>query len=279
MSQLELKGEVEVLGKEIPNIAGGFGKEKRSMLAKDIADFHEKETWRVNEAINNNYSRFKENVDLIDLKGNEFAHDLIESGFITQNSYNASQSIYLLSERGYAKLIKIFDDDVSWEMYDKLLDDYFEMREENQVEANANQFDLLRSMVDQMEQMDKRTRKAEQEAMKANKGVEKIQDTFAQIDDDWRQYVNKVFSKIGRKTGDYRSYRKESYIMLDRRAGVDLQQRLKNKKKRMKRNGSTKTAIKEANKLDVIEDSKKLTEIYVNIVQEFEVKHLNQEAS
>ena len=154
-----------------------------------------------------------------------------------------------------------------------------EKKAKKQITSNANQFDLLRRMVDQMEQMDKRTRRAEQKASQANKGVEKLQDTFAQIDDDWRQYVNKVFSKIGRKTGDYRSYRKESYIMLDRRAGVDLQQRLKNKKKRMKRNGATKTAIKEANKLDVIEDSKKLTEIYVNIVQEFEAKHLNQEAS
>ena len=66
MSQLELKGEVEVLGKEIPNIAGGFGKEKRSMLAKDIADFHETETWVLSDAINSD--RQMEGKHLEDLK-------------------------------------------------------------------------------------------------------------------------------------------------------------------------------------------------------------------
>lgn len=38
-------------------------------------------------------------------------------------------NIYLLSERGYAKLIKIMDTDLAWEIHDKLIDEYFTMRE------------------------------------------------------------------------------------------------------------------------------------------------------
>ena len=41
---------------------------------------------------------------------------------------NASKNIYLLSERGYAKLLKILEDDVAWEQYDKLVDGYFTLR-------------------------------------------------------------------------------------------------------------------------------------------------------
>lgn len=50
-----------------------------------------------------------------------------DSGF-TQNQINASLNIYLLSERGYAKLLKILEDDKAWEIYDELVDNYFNMR-------------------------------------------------------------------------------------------------------------------------------------------------------
>ncbi|WP_416712444.1 ORF6C domain-containing protein, partial [Bacillus cereus] len=38
-----------------------------------------------------------------------------------------------LSERGYAKLLKILEDDIAWEVYDQFVDGYFNMREEQQV--------------------------------------------------------------------------------------------------------------------------------------------------
>ncbi|SEM39008.1 hypothetical protein SAMN05216431_10236 [Ligilactobacillus sp. WC1T17] len=52
----------------------------------------------------------------------------MDSGF-TQNQINASNNIYLLSERGYAKLLKILEDDKAWEIYDELVDNYFNMRQ------------------------------------------------------------------------------------------------------------------------------------------------------
>ena len=42
---------------------------------------------------------------------------------------NRTKNIYLLSERGYAKLIKIMDSDLAWDIHDKLMDEYFIMRE------------------------------------------------------------------------------------------------------------------------------------------------------
>ena len=42
---------------------------------------------------------------------------------------NCSNNIYLLSERGYSKLLKIMDDDLAWEKYDELVDNYFNMRQ------------------------------------------------------------------------------------------------------------------------------------------------------
>lgn len=99
------------------------------MLIKDIADIHEKELKVINQAINMNQKRFKEGIDIFDLKGTKFEVNLIDHGIYTQNAVNRSNNIYLLSERGYAKLLKILEDDFAWEQYDKLVDSYFNMRE------------------------------------------------------------------------------------------------------------------------------------------------------
>ena len=43
---------------------------------------------------------------------------------------NRQKYSYLVSERGYSKLLKILEDDFAWEQYDKLVDGYFNMREQ-----------------------------------------------------------------------------------------------------------------------------------------------------
>ena len=99
------------------------------MLVKDIAEFHDKKLFNVNNRIKENRNKFRNNTDIIDLKDHKkFLIRLTNNEILSQNSVNRSENIYIVSERGYAKLIKIFDDDLSWEMYDKLLDNYFDMR-------------------------------------------------------------------------------------------------------------------------------------------------------
>lgn len=121
---------VNVEGMKFHNIEGGFGEGKKSMLVKEIANIHNREFKHINEDINNNRERFTDGLDIIDLKGTDFAVDLVDRGIYTQNSINASKNIYLLSERGYSKLLKILEDDFAWEQYDKLVDGYFNMREQ-----------------------------------------------------------------------------------------------------------------------------------------------------
>ena len=117
-------GNVEFVGLE-----GGFGEGKKAMLVKDIALIHRQTVGNVNLLINRNRKRFKNDVDIIDLKQHDFALVLSNSGF-SQNQINATKNIYLLSERGYAKLLKILEDDAAWEIYDELVDSYFAMREQ-----------------------------------------------------------------------------------------------------------------------------------------------------
>src|SRR5699024_5259166 len=108
----------------------GFGPEKRSMLAKDIADIHGKQLKHINEAVNSNRKRFIDGVDIIDLKSvDQIDRDFLSNLGFSNSAIANAKNIYLYSERGYAKLLKILEDDFAWEQYDKLVDSYFNMRE------------------------------------------------------------------------------------------------------------------------------------------------------
>ena len=128
---LEIKGTQEFMGREIPVIYGGFGSGQKVVLAKTVAEIHDVKLIHVNELINRNINRFKSGIDLLDLKvivQND--NNLLREFGLTQMQISKANNIYSLSERGYAKLIKIMDSDLAWEIHDKLMDEYFTMREE-----------------------------------------------------------------------------------------------------------------------------------------------------
>lgn len=127
MESLKVIGQEKIGKFEFTGIEGGFGKDKKAMLVKDIAVIHGQTVGNINLLINRNIKRFKKGIDIIDLKAGNFAIVLNKSGF-SQNQINATKNIYLLSERGYSKLLKILDDDKAWEVYDQLVDNYFNMR-------------------------------------------------------------------------------------------------------------------------------------------------------
>ena len=140
-TQLKVIGKENIGKIEFTGIEGGFGDDKKAMLVKDIAKIHERQVKEVNKLINNNHNRpikainqainmnrkrFKDGIDLLDLKFQSGSIKLTEL-FSKQQIANYN-NIYLLSERGYAKLLKILDDDKAWDIYDKLVDNYFNMR-------------------------------------------------------------------------------------------------------------------------------------------------------
>lgn len=128
MRQLTIGNIVKVGDMQFHGIEGGFGADKRAMLVKEIAEIHNQPLGEINRRINENRKHFIDGKDVFDLKGTEFVMALTHNGIYTQNAVNRSTNIYILSERGYAKLLKIMDDDLVWEKYDQLVDGYFQMR-------------------------------------------------------------------------------------------------------------------------------------------------------
>lgn len=129
MDKILVKGTQNFLGKEIPIIEGGFGEGKRCLTDKTVAEIHGMRDGDIRRRIKDNLKRFKIDIDIIDLKQRvRDTQTLIELGYAKQ-SITQAEHLYLLSERGYAKLVKIMDTDLAWEIHDKLIDEYFAMRE------------------------------------------------------------------------------------------------------------------------------------------------------
>lgn len=211
MSNLTINGQTVVCGITVPNIAGGFGEVKKSMLAKHIAEIHGKDVGAVNRAINMNRKRFVDAVDVIDVKGSDFAMHLVQSEIFTNNAINAANNIYVLSERGYAKLLKVFDDDLAWDKYDELLDGYFQMREEQAPVQPKTQAEIIAEIA-------QFNVKQEQQNMEFDRRVGSLEDTM-RIDGSQEKRINlkgkrkvmeclgggksKAYQEISRKTFSY----------------------------------------------------------------------------
>lgn len=128
MKALKVIGHEKIGKIEFTGIEGGFGEGKKAILAKDAALIHTQPVGNINRIVNNNRKWFEDGIDVIDLKDNKnFAMLLKQSGF-SQNQINASDHIYLFSERGYSMLVKFMSDEKATQIYKQLLNNYFNMR-------------------------------------------------------------------------------------------------------------------------------------------------------
>lgn len=209
MNKLKILGTEKVGNFKFTGIEGGFGKNKKSMLVKDIAVIHGKEVRQINQAINMNRKRFKNGIDILDLKENNFAINLMDSGF-TQNQINASNNIYLLSERGYAKLLKILEDDKAWEIYDELVDNYFNMRYVIQKQDSYMITDPVQRAKRWIEEQEEHQVKL---AM-AKQGTKDVQDNTPISSKDYQVLSRKIGQKLDRYLSQHQIYNKNQVALL-----------------------------------------------------------------
>ena len=130
MKELVLKEKTNFMGIEIPIIEGGFGEGQKVILAKTVAEIHGVSTPDINKLINRNIEKFTIN-DLLDLKTQSSRDHVLQLGF-TNAQYGNASNIFLLSQRGYTKLVAMMDNsnDKKWDVMNSLIDDYFNMKVE-----------------------------------------------------------------------------------------------------------------------------------------------------
>ena len=218
-NELRVNGTQKFMGIDIPIIEGGFGENCRVITAKTIAEIHEVGVKRINELINNNLKRFKKNIDIIDLLSSEDFKVVVND--LGLKGSNRTKNAYLLSERGYAKLIKIMDSDKAWEVHDQLIDEYFTMRKV----INSNEHkkaELLLSIYDggqnailaskQLAELE--VKKATTPLIQKNETLTTENDLLAQKNLEWagrplinslvRAYAKSVANNFGKAWNDFK---------------------------------------------------------------------------
>ena len=184
----------------------------------------------------------------------------------------APNGIALITEQGYLMLVKTFSDDLSWKVQRQLVNGYFRVRKL----ANdlSPQLQLFQQMFEAVAEQERTAREAKELAKKAIETTENIKEAVKPVFDNWRSEINSKFNRIQKDSDkQFSVLRTEMYAELERRAGCDLNTRLRNKRSRMQENGCTKTEINNLNKMDIIEEDKKLREIFSKIVSEYEIQY------
>lgn len=284
INQIMLKGQQEIMGIKVPVVEGGFGEGQKVMLAKTIAQIHSMELSKLNELINSNLKEFENEVDILDLIGildrdTYIKNQLLKCGYTKQSlgsTVGKEGNIYLLSQRGYVKLVAMMSNsnEKKWEVMNYLIDDYFSMKAEkrNDFENLSPELQMSYNLLRAMEKQEKRTRKLEED-------VSQIKDVMLSKSNtkNWRKTCKDTLIKTASKMGGVNEYLGDlytlSYTWLEERLHISLDKRLHNARKRMIKQGATKTEAEKLNALDIIENDKKLIEPYIQIVKEIGVKY------
>ena len=145
----------------------------------------------------------------MDLKANPFEGlGYLELGFSKQG-FNQSNNIYLLSERGYAKLLKILEDDVAWEQYEKLVDGYFNMRQTLNASELSPELQMFNQMFKAMANNELEAKEAKRIALNANNKADEVKEQIQSMRDvitldsnGWRKETSTLINKIANKLGD-----------------------------------------------------------------------------
>lgn len=112
-----------------------------------------------------------------------------------------------------------------------------------------------------------------------NQRIDSISDLIVLSPKNWRTESEKIIMMIAEARGGTQYIavtRKEIYNAMDQRLGKRLFDRLKRRRKRMRINGATETAIRKLSVLDIIgtsDDSKTLIEGYLFILKETAIKY------
>lgn len=145
----------------------------------------------------------------------------------------------------------------------------------NQLHKPMSQLEILAQAAQALVEQEQKLIALESRTEKVETSLTIVKDTIVQRDDNWRGSTNIMLNRaVKHSNKSYQEMRSESYQILEERAGCDLNARLRNMRRRFENAGVTKSKISALTKMDVIEDDKRLKEIYTMIVKELVIKYV-----
>lgn len=138
------------------------------------------------------------------------------------------------------------------------------------------QMQMFYAIADGQAKMELEQKRQAEQLNHVEQRVESIREVVALDTTSWRDDTGNILRKISMELGGGQAYsqvRAESYELLSKRMGVNLKQRLTNKRRRMAYEGICKSTRDKLSYVDIIAEDKKLIEGYTAIVKEMAIRY------
>lgn len=152
----------------------------------------------------------------------------------------------------------------------------FEEMEKQLYQPPKTQLEILQGTINQLVEQEQRLSAIESRTEAIEQKQNKITEVLSLNPTEWRKKTSNLLNKIAQQRGGYEAFkdvRAEAYQLLEERAKCLLSKRLTNKKQKAALEGLAKSKIDKLNKMDVIADDARLTEIFLAVVKEMAVRY------
>lgn len=243
------------------------------LTTQQIAEAYGTSTDTVTKNFNRNKDRYVNGKHYISLEGAE-KNDFVDRGQFDRGLKNA-KTLYLWTQKGAFLHAKSLNTDTAWEVYDRLVDSYFDKKENITVSELSPELQMFKSLWDMQAKQELEQKRQAEEIAAVKQTVTNIKKELTTPIGDWKIEINSKIRAISIKSGiAYETIYRQMYGELENTAHCSLKRLQENKTTRMKKSGNSNTAIKEATtKIAVIEDNPRLKAIFENIVRRYAVSY------
>lgn len=260
----------------------------RVLTTQQIAEAYGTDTQIITNNFNRNKERYKEGKHFICLSGDEKA-EFINKNQNDFSSFVRAKSIYLWTEKGAFLHAKSLNTDVAWEVYDKLVDSYFNRKVEasqshSSIDGLSPQLQFLINVELKQKEQDAKLSALDDKVSRQNEAIQTVKEAMTdRPDKDFSQWVTETIRAIANSPSfennplRFQSAWSESYKRLTDKAGCRLDTLLKNAKQRAAESGASKSKVKAISKLSVIADNKRLKELYITCIREMMIAYCIEE--
>lgn len=254
----------------------------RVLTTQQIAEAYETSADTITRNFNRNKDRYTEGKHYICLNGDDL-RDFKANGQIDLSPN--IHTLYLWTEKGAFLHAKSLNTGKAWDVYDRLVENYFHDKAKQIDISNLSpELQLMNMLVQSMNRAEiEQQRQAEKitaledKANKQGKSLENIKDTFTQStnDEELTRWIQRCINRIAESPNftysfgnRYAAAKSESYKRLTDKAHCRLDQKVRNAITRAEERGCTKSQINSINKLSIILADRRLREIYITVIKE-----------
>lgn len=200
---------------------------------------------------------------------------------IYQNENNQSYPCYLLTKKGCDMVANKMTGEKGILFTAEYVTEFENMEQSLKTPKPTCIEDVLIQSLQEMKDVRQQLNEVNHKVLEAKAESTALKDDLQNIRDiilidpkaEWRKESSRIINKIAVRVNDYEAPRKESYDLLTSKTNCRLSVSLNNLKGRAMLNGMTKSKIDNLNNLDVIENDKKLKEIYIQVIREMAIKY------